>query len=71
MNGNVAVKYRTLADDFIDFQMAKYTNIQAHIRHATKSHRNAPASSKPVLIWSTLFLEMRNKQPVFFIMSKN
>lgn len=73
MNGNVAVKYRTLADDFIDFQMAKYTKIHAHIKHATKSHRNAPAFSKPSVIWSTLFLRRRQKKQfeAFIVFSLN
>lgn len=36
--------------------MAKYTKIQAQIKHATKSQRIDPGCSRPLLIWSTLFL---------------
>lgn len=50
INGSVAVKYRALVDDFMDFHMAKYTRIQAQTRHATNSQRIRPASSIPPLI---------------------
>lgn len=57
INGKVAVKYRTLADDLIDFHIAKYTRIQAQTRHATSSHLIAPGYSIPSLICNTLFLD--------------
>lgn len=46
-NGNVAVKYRTFAEDFILFQMAKQTSTQAHTKHATSSQRIISKSSIP------------------------
>lgn len=48
----------TLADDLIDFQIAKYTRIQAQTRHATNSQRIPPGYSMPGLICSTLFLQI-------------
>lgn len=64
MNGNVAVKYLTLADDLILFQRPKYTNTQAHSKHATNSHLKVPKSWRPLLICRTLMLE-RNKSVLF------
>lgn len=61
-NGRVAVRYLTCADDFMDFQTEKYTIIQAVIRQATSSHLNAPDSSIPLLIWSTLLLDYQMKE---------
>lgn len=46
----------TLADDLIDFQVAKYTISQAHIKQANNSQRIKPGYSIPGLICSTLFL---------------
>lgn len=57
--GSVAVRYLTCADDLMDFQMEKYTMIQAVIRHATSSHLKIPGSSMPLLICRTLLLNRK------------
>lgn len=57
MNGKVAVKYLTFADDFMLFHIPKYISTHAHIRQATNSHRRISKSSIPLPICSTFRLK--------------